>query len=176
MRELINLVEGVQDNHLYHGTNADRAEGILHTNILEARTEHSDSKLVTHNGWNKRVQMPFRPKTVSRSGYVSGTSMTRSLLFATQWATPVGVVFVFDRAILQYTNRIVSFQYYPREAVRVNEMEDFVVGPVNNIDRAIVEIRMSQFGLENLHDINSYHVEDQQPFSLIVNHPKLRIV
>lgn len=179
MRDFIGIVksalvepleeEVAPSSYLYHGTAPDIAVEILLSNVMLDKTDHTDSKLITTNdGWNKRVDLPFKKKTIDKHGRVTGVSMSRSSEFPTSWTMGYGVILVFDRNKVAADNRIVPVAYYNREAGRRDEMEDFVVGPIRNVNRKLVAIEVSQNVYEQMVSDDEYMDEGEKLYEPIL--------
>lgn len=172
MRDLIDIVAGealeeaVGESLLYHGTDPQGAEAILHTNTLEAYTEHTTSQLVPNNKGPgmKGFDLGFRDS--EKHGYldnqVRGVSFTRDARFARKWKSGEGIVFVFSRTKIIQRNRLVKVDYYgstPNHAPG-SEAEEFLPGKLINMDDYLVGIEMTQKTFDELTDIDDNYPED----------------
>lgn len=187
MRDFIGIIESAlvdepleervaPASYLYHGTSPDIAVEILLSNVMLDKTDHTDSKLITTNdGWNKRVDLPFKKKTIDKHGRVTGVSMSRSSEFPAAWTMGYGVTLVFDRNKIAADNRIVPVAYYSRESKRRDEMEDFVVGPIRNVDRKLVAIEVPQMVYEQMVSDDEYMEEGEKLYEPILKFHNLII-
>jgi hypothetical protein len=166
------LHEAVGDDYLYHGTDCDNAESILHANVLRGETDHHSTTLMPIKGLNRAHPLPFRAKEVEQNGRVWGVSLTRSLRFARQWTSGWGAVFVLDRKKLATRHRFVPIDYDKNR----REAEEFLLGSIESLDDFLVRIEISGEAHETLLEANEDFLDGQKPNELLLAHPKLVVV
>lgn len=158
---LFDLFEAVGPSELYHGTQMGYAMSILKDNEIGARTSHIP-----------RPGLPIRNKDMSYSHYdgderIRGVSLTRNKKFAIKWATN-GLVFVLDAVKLRQNYRIVPISFFSyNDKINRSEYEEFVVGPIRNLDRYIKSIEITKRDYETMLTHPEYYAE-------ILTHPKLK--
>lgn len=168
MRDIIALVEEaltekVGPAYLYHATTVDDAELILMSNTLEART--------THRVDRGTMSVGFRPGDADQFGTVAGVSLTRDPHFARAWKRE-GVLFVIDAGKLRQRQRTMPLDYYGKR----REAEEFVIGPIKNLEGVLAEIQIGGEVLAWCRDQNEEYIAGHEPYSVLVVHPKLRVV
>lgn len=184
MRDFIGIVENALEpleeevaasSYLYHGTSPEIAVEILLSNVVLDKTDHSNTKIVSFKDKNKLVDQPFKKKTINQHGKVNGVSMSRSSEFPLAWTMNYGVVLVFDRNKILADNRVVPVAYYSRETKRRDEMEDFVVGPIRNVNRKLVAIEVPQMVYEQMVSDDEYMDEGEKLYEPILKFHNLII-
>lgn len=159
------LFESVHPAVLYHCTAADSAGKIIYTNTILDNTDHN-------------VRLPygktrtgFRPTDINKYDNVKGVSLSRNPFFARRWGSGEGVVLVLDGEKLRQNYRIVPFDYYKNRA----EAEEFLVGPLKNVNRYLKSIVMSQKTFDELQEYDDQFIEGHKPYEDILTHPLLKI-
>lgn len=188
MRDLMDIVgtaqldEAVGQSLLYHGTDPQAAEAILHTNRLEAYTEHTAHHLVPNTRGTGMKGFDLGFKDAEKHGYrhdlVRGVSFTRNVRFARKWKSGEGVVFVFDRTKITQRHRLVKVDYFGASAGREpgSEAEEFLPGKLINVDDYLVGIEMSQKTFDDLTEQDDNFPEDyDKPFLTLLRHPLLTV-
>lgn len=161
------LFEG-RESPLYHGTSWVAAAHILEKNEIEARSYHDASKLLR--------------KTEISDYQVAGVSLTRDYRVARTFGE---IVFVLDQQKLVTRHEIIPIDFFSKAKFMVGrgdgggESEEFVVGPITNLDRYLTEIRITK----KWYDANISSERAERIFTngvagldLLISHPKLRVV
>ncbi len=143
MRYWIDIIEGVSDHHLYHGTHILAAIDIINDRRIISNTTHP----------SKWLGLPTREGI----GKTRGISLTRSFRVAEGFSEEK-IVFVLDWEKLRQTYPIKQIDYYYNRyqgQLRGNqspnrrvEDEEFVITKTGiPLDRYLVEIRIGRPGL-----------------------------
>lgn len=175
----VELLEAIApSSYLYHGTDTDSAAKILHQNIILDNTEHNDSKLISHKGRRKTIPLPVGNKDITKHRYVKGVSTSRSPEFPKIWRDFIhgGVIFVLDRAKVNADNRIIPVSYYENIGSFRDEMEDFVVGSIRNLDRKLAQVMVSQATYDWMISEDEMMMPGYENYDDIINHPLLKII
>lgn len=160
------ITESVNDNFLYHGTDASVAEMILTDDIMKGMTEHRAERL----GYPTDYWENGKPKYK----YIYGISLTRSPMVASRFGTS-GVVFVLDAIKIRQSYKVKPVDYYANFPTRPEwhrtEQEEFVITQkgLEPIGRFIVEIRITQKAYNDC-------MRNEDEYSQLLHHPKLKIV
>ena len=139
------LTEG-RDAPLYHGTSYSNAAAILAANIIEARTSQFLS------GYKNR---PTKGVSLSRNWRMSGG-----------WGP---VMFELDQRVLRHNHKIVPVNYGQEIAARSTEYaeaEEFVVGPISELDRCLLAIYVTRVAGRHNRDL----------MDALAQHPKTILV
>lgn len=171
------IAEG-RDASLFHGTNIANAEKIIKANTIDAATLHRERLF-------RGTRTPYRQD----NGMYSGVSLSRSLSVSQRFGD---VVFELDQAKLTHNHKIVPTQYIfahdssgqkgarsvtsDEYKIYANEHEEFVFGPIRNLDRYLKAIWISKDHFE-LEDILSKKIPGypQSKYPHVELHPKLEI-
>jgi hypothetical protein len=159
------ICEG-RDAPLYHATDAMRAANILALNRMKAATGSSQA-------------------------HVNGVSLTRDRTFAhhwwqADWANTGRVVFVLDQArMVQDGLKLQPERHENVKRYGGDQSEEFLVGPMNDVDRYLVAIEITRDTYEDLktldaRDIGRRGLGMEQPGSArvkaMLRSPKLRVI
>lgn len=157
--------------YLYHITNADDAARIIYSNEMKPLTDHTINDMTGS-------------KKASEWGTVKGVSLTRDAAFSKVWRSGQGVVFVLDAQRLRHNVQLRPIDYYsnsPRRSgygsVR-SEAEEFAIGGIKNLDRYVVEIRISQQLYDECVADNEEYLnpEEDSRYWYLTSSPKLKII
>jgi hypothetical protein len=167
------IIEGVNDDFLYHATEIETAVKILDQNKIEARTSHTENLRLR---FDKIGVRPSEIQSGETSRWVNGVSLTRSLLFAKSWK-PWGVVFAFDIRALRARHRITPVTFYARHqenTSNIPEAEEFLIGPINNMARYLTAVHISRATIDAITN-KTVPFDDIEPedYEDLLNHPKL---
>ncbi len=180
--DIAQLDEAVGQALLYHGTDPQNAESILHTNTLEAYTEHNTGHLVPNTRGPGMMRYDLGFKDTETHGYrndqVRGVSFTRDVRFARKWKSGEGIVFVFDRTKITQRHRLVKVDYYGASNGHApgSEAEEFLPGKLINVDNYLVGIEMTQKTFDDLTEQDDNFPEDyDKPFLTLLRHPLLTV-
>lgn len=133
--KLNDLLEAASTNPmLYHATNLESIIAILKGNILRADTEH----LISDINPERRHEFRSKDDYSERDDTISGVSLTRDKMFAENWSD---VILVIDWNKLKQNYKIKQVSYYGDDGSNNREeSEEFVIGPIKNLDRYIAGI------------------------------------
>jgi hypothetical protein len=137
---------------LYHATNFFNALQIIETNVLMAKTEHD----------------------LPAIGMVTGVSLTRNWAYAKDWSA---LALELDRHKLAHRYRLIPFNYWHRGNERPQgygrqEAEEFVIGPVTQVDRYLIAIHISHKTMGFLQQRNA---DAKGRYDAILQHPLLKV-
>jgi len=159
------LEEG-RDAPLYHGTMPDSIIPIMKSNMLRAETQQF---------MGKNIKM--------------GVSLTRNINIAHQFATKIGIVFELDQRKLAYRHKMIPINWENAtqnrgtltrwhettgrnttnvKPITINEYEEFVVGPIKNLNDYIIKIHAKDDIFYNEEYLN-------KSFAIFMKHPKLYV-
>jgi len=158
------LEEG-RDAPLYHTTEIETATSIIKDDLIKPFTTQS---FATKR--NEKISYKF----------VKGVSLTRSLNFAKAFRGEYVIIFEFDQSKLVHNHQIVPFNFFAagaeahgsdsparfskKEDNILNEHEEFLVGPIKNVNKYITKIIVTPSVFSQL-----------STFKNILNHPKLYV-
>ena len=119
---------------LYHATSLEFIKPILDSNMLRADTDHLISDIYPE----RRTQYKSKLDYNDRTDTVAGVSLTRDKKFAEAWAD---VILVFEQNKLKQNYKLKPVSYFTDDATNNrDESEEFVIGPIKNLDRNLVAI------------------------------------
>lgn len=139
------VIEEGRDAPLYHATKVEKLISIAQTNTIKDTTIHPRKKLAMG-----RVKDDI--------AMLKGVSLTRSIHFARFWAP---IVFELDQRALSYNYKFAPTNFFQRiftkgtpdskRAAEPNEFEEFVIGPIKNLDRYVksvfIDFKSSKFSI-----------------------------
>ena len=164
------IFEKVTHAYLYHGTSPDNAAHIIISNKLVAYTGHQNHTIQTTEKHRDKYN-------------VYGVSLTRNAIFAREWTSDGGVVFVLDQEKLRHRHLIQPFLYYRADDTRVDgrrEAEEFVVGlkGITPLDQYLVEIRIPRKVYDACCEENAEYdnPEEDSRYWALTSHPLLKII
>lgn len=161
--KLMQLLENNRAN-LYHATTLRNILNILDENRIEAKTTHTLSGV----HYNYKSIFPIRDKSnphVAQDGKIKGVSLTRSFAFARSWSE---IILELDANKLKHNHKIINYSYY--QTPNYDEAEEFIIGPINNLDKYLVSIYIPDYRYKALksYDTTGY-------YKPLLKHPLLKI-
>lgn len=161
---VVGYVRQARTAPLYHGTTLNKALSIIQMSELKGN-------LHTHpNEWDVYKQ--------------SGVSLTRDKWFVDRWAE---VIFVIDQDKLSRRHQIIPRDFshmvpddYDGEVSHREESEEFVPGSIPNLDRYLISIQFSSYGLKQLSKVNPENYRQRLSIPLgalktVMDHPKFSV-
>lgn len=142
------LEEG-RDAPLFHGTDIYAAKSILEDNEISASTLQPEKDILGKNNKKKATRTSAK-FTDTDEDSVHGVSLTRRIKYAHKRAEELSsfiTIFELDQRKLVQRHKIVPFNYhsifYDKPQNSRYEAEEFVVGPIKNIDKYIKRVYIS---------------------------------
>lgn len=165
MRDLINIIEGVGDNFVYHSSPVDSINKILYQDFIKSNTSH---------------YIPKISKKYMNYGKVDGISLTRSYEFAKWWMDGGNAILVLDYNKLKNNFKIVPFSYYiiQNDKQAIDEYEEFLVHRqgIHELNKYLVRIDIPYKIYEYCLATNNEYMEGYEPYEIITDHPLLNII